>query len=812
MPGLGKPTVGSQYTTNGMIVSTNGPTIDADISGFSWGVNINGATAAASIGGDTTGQQLGNVQFVLGASEMVAGEVLPFAITGDPSVEVLFRAINPLPSTIVVDDYASGKSPADYVLATPSQKVATDGSGRVTVDSKTGYALTSAYDPAKTAAQAGNAMTLTGAYDAAKTAAQAGDQMTLTSGALSAVAAAVWAVATSTLTASGTIGKLLVDNVNATVSGVAAAVWAYGTRILTAGTNIVLAKNTGLTGLNDLDAAGVRAAVGLASANIDTQFSAIAASASSSASSASAAAGSAASVDGKLTTARAGYLDNLSVGGAVASQADINALNQSASRRVTLSTVPQFERPESGSTSYMLEMRTYDGDGAPANADSTPSISPIGITSGSLSAFIGTVSNPTTGVYRASYSVAASATSEQIRFDASAVISGAYFPQAAFSQVVDQVSANFNTTDRTNLTAIANKLPSKSYIAGTDNASGAIEASAATGNFPGSVGSVVGSVTVGTNSDKTGYALTAGYDPAKTAAQAGDAMTLTSGERTSVAAAVWNALTSGMATVGSIGKKLADWVVGTIDTYTGNTKQTGDAYARMGAPAGASIAADVAAVKSDTGSIKTQTDKIGTSGGDSANTVTMQTRVDVAVSTRLAGSSYTAPDNTTVGTINTKLGTPASSVSADIAAVKTDSASLLAKLGAFTGSGINTVLGFLKALAGKTASAPSDMGGTFDPASDSLEAIADANEAFTTTGVILTSDAFDNIASPDPTSAPTTTTEKLALLLQTPLVIERAPTSGNGVISFVGSGGTTLFTRAVTNSDGNQALGASVWS
>ena len=47
------------------------------------------------------------------------------------------------------------------------------------------------------------------------------------------------------------------------------------------------------------------------------------------------------------------------------------------------------------------------------------------------------------------------------------------------------------------------------------------------------------------------------YAPAK----AGDAMALTSGERTSMAAAVWNALTSGMTTVGSIGKKLADWVV-----------------------------------------------------------------------------------------------------------------------------------------------------------------------------------------------------------------------------------------------------------
>ena len=40
--------------------------------------------------------------------------------------------------------------------------------------------------------------------------------------------------------------------------------------------------------------------------------------------------------------------------------------------------------------------------------------------------------------------------------------------------------------------------------------------------------------------------------------------------------AIWDALTSALTTTGSIGKKLADWVVGTIDTYTGNTKQTGN--------------------------------------------------------------------------------------------------------------------------------------------------------------------------------------------------------------------------------------------
>jgi hypothetical protein len=45
------------------------------------------------------------------------------------------------------------------------------------------------------------------------------------------------------------------------------AVWSATTRLLTAGTNIVLAKGIGVTGFNDLDASGVRSAVGLAVAN-----------------------------------------------------------------------------------------------------------------------------------------------------------------------------------------------------------------------------------------------------------------------------------------------------------------------------------------------------------------------------------------------------------------------------------------------------------------------------------------------------------------------------------------------------------------
>lgn len=47
-------------------------------------------------------------------------------------------------------------------------------------------------------------------------------------------------------------------------------------------------------------------------------------------------------------------------------------------------------------------------------------------------------------------------------------------------------------------------------------------------------------------------------------------------------------------------------LVNTITTYTGNTVQTGDSYARLGAPAGASLSADIASVKVDTGTLLTR--------------------------------------------------------------------------------------------------------------------------------------------------------------------------------------------------------------
>lgn len=85
--------------------------------------------------------------------------------------------------------------------------------------------------------------------------------------------------------------------------------------------------------------------------------------------------------------------------------------------------------------------------------------------------------------------------------------------------------------------------------------------------------------------------------------------TFGAGVRLSAAAvqSIWDALTSALTTVGSIGKRIVDYL-------------TGDIYARLGAPAGASVSADIAAAKADTAAIKTKTDFLpsataGTAGG-----------------------------------------------------------------------------------------------------------------------------------------------------------------------------------------------------
>lgn len=153
--------------------------------------------------------------------------------------------------------------------------------------------------------------------------------------------------------------------------------------------------------------------------------------------------------------------------------------------------------------------------------------------------------------------------------------------------------------------------------------------------------------------------------------------------------------------------------------------------------------------------IKAQTDLIATNAADSPNAVTAQTTIstnlDATISSRKA--TYTQPTGflaavfPTAGTV-AKAGDQMDLVNAPNAtaitaiqsglATSAATTSILNKLGAITGSGINTVLGYFRALANKlTALTPSDLtsgGGGFDNTTDSNEAIRDRGDAAWTTG------------------------------------------------------------------------------
>ena len=101
-------------------------------------------------------------------------------------------------------------------------------------------------------------------------------------------------------------------------------------------------------------------------------------------------------------------------------------------------------------------------------------------------------------------------------------------------------------------------------------------------------------------------------------------------------------------------------------------------------------------------------------------------KLDATVSSR---SSHTASDVTggmTVASAETNIR------GADSDTLKTlsdNQTTILSRIGAFTTGGVNNILGFFKAICSKVATAPSDIGGTFDPAADSTEAIRDRGDA-----------------------------------------------------------------------------------
>lgn len=229
-------------------------------------------------------------------------------------------------------------------------------------------------------------------------------------------------------------------------------------------------------------------------------------------------------------------------------------------------------------------------------------------------------------------------------------------------------------------------------------------AAGAVASVTGAVGSVTGNV--GGNVVGSVASVTAGVTLAASAVQA-----------------IWDALTSALSTANSIGKLLVDNINATISsrlasasiTLSGGAVTVGTNNDKTGYTA--SAVSDKTGYSLSAGGVQAIWDAL-TSALTAAGSMgkLLIDNINATISSRLASSSYTAPDNSTITTIATNLTTA------------------LARLGSWTGSGVNTVLGGIAALASKTATAPSDIGGTFNPATDSGEAIRDRGDAAWVTG------------------------------------------------------------------------------
>ena len=205
------------------------------------------------------------------------------------------------------------------------------------------------------------------------------------------------------------------------------------------------------------------------------------------------------------------------------------------------------------------------------------------------------------------------------------------------------------------------------------------------GTGTGQVSLSSGTVTVGTNNDKTGYGLSS------TAVQA-----------------IWDALTSALTTVGSIGKLLVDNINATISSRLASASYTAplDAAGTRSAVglASANLDTQLSTLQSDTDDLQTRLPAALVSGRMDSRVGAMA--ADVIGSAELAASAISeiqaglstldaAGVRTAVGlasanldtqlaaisTINTKLGTPTgASVSADIASVQSDTDNLQTRL------------------------------------------------------------------------------------------------------------------------------------
>ena len=154
----------------------------------------------------------------------------------------------------------------------------------------------------------------------------------------------------------------------------------------------------------------------------------------------------------RLTAARAGYLDNLNVGGNVASQSDVQGITQA--QRVRILPPAMMERPDSGSTAFRVYCYCYNESHEAEDLDASPTITVENDQGTDRSANLSAVTHDGTGIYYAAYTIADSHAIEALLFKVAATEGGTTVNYAQPSHVVDTTAVDFTAADRTKLDAI----------------------------------------------------------------------------------------------------------------------------------------------------------------------------------------------------------------------------------------------------------------------------------------------------------------------------------------------------------------------
>lgn len=162
----------------------------------------------------------------------------------------------------------------------------------------------------------------------------------------------------------------------------------------------------------------------------------------------------------------------------------LNAINSAnyAQTRFRFSIPEGVEVPESGSNAYVLGITTYNASGVLTDLDAPPTITSFYADGTSAAALFGSVSNVGTGQYNITLTIASGTVANKfVRVVGTGDMVGQALGMSDYVWIMNEVSPDFSSTDRTKLEAIHGKLPSKSYLAGTSNSDGDVQLDEATG-------------------------------------------------------------------------------------------------------------------------------------------------------------------------------------------------------------------------------------------------------------------------------------------------------------------------------------------